>query len=242
MSTPATIALVLLTYDELDGVRSILPQLPDPAELGVDEIFAVDGGSTDGTLEVLATHQVPVHLQQSRGRGNAMRLAAAKTSCSHLVFFSPDGNEDWRDIPAFRAYFEQGFDLVIASRMMQGAHNEEDDLLFRPRKWVNNGFNLAGNLLFRRQGPYITDSINGFRGMRRDLLTELDVRAAGFTVEYQMTLRAMSHRMKIVEFPTFEGPRIGGETKAPSLKTGLQFIYSLWYEIWRREKSPPYPE
>lgn len=102
MSTPATIALVLLTYDELDGVRFILPQLPDRAELGVDEIFAVDGGSTDGTLEVLATHQVPVHLQQSRGRGNALRLAAAKTSCSHLVFFSPDGNEDWRDIPLSR--------------------------------------------------------------------------------------------------------------------------------------------
>ena len=38
-----------------------------------------------------------------------------------LLFFSPDGNKDSRDIPKFREYLDQGYDIVIASRMMRDA-------------------------------------------------------------------------------------------------------------------------
>lgn len=226
-----TIALVLLTWNEIDGVTALLPHLKDTAPLGIDEIFAVDGGSKDGTLEQYARHGIPVHQQISRGRGEAMRMAAQRTSADYLIFFSPDGNEDWRDIPNFRPFFDQGYDLVIASRMMRGAHNEEDDELLRFRKWANNVFNLAANFLFRERGRYVTDSINGFRGIRRTLLEELRSDALGYTVEYQMTIRAFRKRKRVVEFPTREGVRIGGETKAPSVPTGLRFLKCLWGEL-----------
>lgn len=221
------ILLVVLTFNEIDGVRVLAPRLADHRALGVDEIVAVDGGSTDGTLDVFAEHEIPVLKQTSRGRGEAMKLAAEHSDADYLVFFSPDGNENWEDIRRFRPYFEQGADLVIASRMMRGAHNEEDEELLRFRKWANNAFNLAANLLCRREGPYISDSINGFRGIRRALFNELGVDAVGFTVEYQMTMRALRKRVRIVEFPTHEGARIGGETKAPSIPTGIQFIKCL---------------
>ena len=42
------ITLVFLTYNEIVGLRELFDKVP----LGsVDEYFAVDGGSTDGTLE-----------------------------------------------------------------------------------------------------------------------------------------------------------------------------------------------
>ena len=91
----------------------------------------VDGGSQDGTIEQYAKHSVRVVPQTTRGRGAAMRLAAESTNADYLIFFSPDGNEDWRDISKFRSYFEQGYDLVIASRTTKGAHNEEDDQVLR---------------------------------------------------------------------------------------------------------------
>ena len=134
------LALVLLSFNEIDGVRALLPSLVDVSALGVDEVFAVDGGSSDGTLEEYARRGVRVVQQRSRGRGEAMRLACVESSADALVFFSPDGNEDWHDIPKFRAHLEAGADLVIASRMMPGAHNEEDTGVFRPRKWANLAF------------------------------------------------------------------------------------------------------
>jgi glycosyltransferase involved in cell wall biosynthesis len=225
------IALVVLSYNEVQGVTALAPDIAKYKEFGVDEILAVDGGSTDGTLEVYAAHGIPVVKQTSRGRGEAMRLAAQESTADFLIFFSPDGNEDWRDIAKFRGYFEQGYDLVIASRMMAGAHNEEDDQWLRSRKWANNAFNFLANAFFRHDGPYISDSINGFRGIRRSVLIELKLDAVGYTIEYQMTMRALERKLKIVEFPTHEGARIGGESKAQSIPTGLRFIRCLWEEI-----------
>jgi len=132
------IDFVILTLNEIDGLREMFPKI---SPQGLNKIFAVDGGSTDGTLEYFKEHQVPVIAQSKKGRGEAMRLAVAQSTADALIFFSPDGNEDPKDIPQFKDYLEKGFDLVIASRMMAGAVNEEDIHWFRPRKWANNFFN-----------------------------------------------------------------------------------------------------
>jgi len=49
--------------------------------------------------------------------------------------------------------------------MTKGAVNEEDGQILRFRKWANNAFNLGANLVFRSRGPYITDSMNGYRAI-----------------------------------------------------------------------------
>lgn len=234
--TAPSIALVLLTFNEAPSLERMLPRLSDPEALGVDEMFAMDGGSTDGTLELFAGAGVRAFVQREPGRGAAMREAPEHTKADCLVFFSPDGNEDPADIARFRPLFAQGWDLVIASRMMAGAVNEEDHQLLRPRKWANNIFNLAANLLFRRSGPYVTDSINGFRGLRRELFRDLALDAPGYTIEYQMTMRAMHRGLRIAEFPTAEGQRLAGETKALAVPTGLRFLQCLWRE-WRRRDT-----
>ena len=237
MTERLRIAVTALTLNEIDGVRALLPHISDCASLDVDEVFAVDGGSTDGTLDAYERYGVRVVAQRSRGRGEAMRLAARSTDVDAIIFFSPDGNEDWRDIPRFRPHLERGADLVIASRMMAGAVNEEDQQLLRLRKWANNAFNLGANLAFRHEGPFITDSINGFRGVKRHLLEALDLDAVGYTVEYQMTMRALARRLNVVEFPTVEGQRIGGETKAAAIPTGLRFVRCFADELLRAARA-----
>jgi hypothetical protein len=92
-------------------------------------------------------------------------------------------------------------------------------------------FNWVANAIFRTAGPYITDSINGFRGLRRSVMAELALDARGYMIEYQMTIRAMKLGKKIIEFPTTERKRIGGQTKAPSIPTGLNFLQCLWHEL-----------
>ena len=109
----------------------------------------------------------------SKSCGRAARAAARaclevmeKYPADAYLFFSPDGNEDIADIAKFRPLLEAGADLVIASRMCAGAVNEEDGHWFRPRKAANMAFNFLANSAFRKKGPYVTDSINGFRAIR----------------------------------------------------------------------------
>ena len=226
------VALCLLTYNERPCLEQIFPLIPTPShESGFDQMFAIDGGSTDGTVEYYREHGVPVIGQSRRGRGDAFLLAFEQIDADAYVFFSPDGNEDIQDLSRFKPLLESGADLVIASRMMKGAVNEEDIHLIKPRKWANNALNLLANLLFRKRRPFVTDSINGYRAITRRAAQDLRLDALDYTIEYQMTIRALKSRMTIVEFPTREGQRVAGVTGASSLPTGIRFLNRLWAEL-----------
>ena len=220
-------AIVLLTFNEIEALPKIFDRIPRNA---ADEFFAVDGGSKDGTREYLVSKGVPVHGQPRRGRGVAFRVAMEATKADAIVFFSPDGNEAPEDIPKLFQKLEEGYDMVIASRMMKGAFNEEDVHWFRPRKWVNQAFTLIANALWNR-GPRVTDTINGFRAVNAERFRALGCDAEGFVIEYQMSIRAMKRGLKIVEFPTYEGQRLGGVSTAESWRTGVVFLKALWREI-----------
>jgi hypothetical protein len=55
-----------------------------------------------------------------------------------------------------------------------------------------------------------------------------------YTVEYRMTARALQAGLRVMEFPTHEHDRVGGETKVPSLQAGLHFIAALGQETRRK--------
>jgi glycosyltransferase involved in cell wall biosynthesis len=234
------ILLCILVRNERACLEAVLPTLPPPGlETGYDAIVAVDGNSTDGTVELLEKSGIEVMRQTRKGRGGACIEVMERYPADAYLFFSPDGNEDVNDFPKFRQHLDAGADLVIASRMCRGAVNEEDSVFFllRFRKLANLAFNLGANLMFRKSGPYITDSINGFRAIRRSLADRIQLDASGYTIEYQMTMRSLAAGARIVEFPTHEYPRIAGETGAPSFQTGLRFIRCFFQELARKPSA-----
>ena len=218
--------LVILTFNEIEGLRALWEKIPVGA---VDEVFAVDPGSTDGTLDFFRQKGVRVILQDKRGRGEAFRIAAREATGEALCFFSPDGNEDPADIPRLLGKIEEGHDLAIASRFLPGSRNDEADAALPLRAIANRGFTLAAGLFF---GGRVTDTINGFRAIRRDRFLELAPDAEGFAIEFQISIRAMKKTLRIAEIPTIEGDRIGGESTAYSIPTGLKVLRVLLREIW----------
>lgn len=227
------IGLVILNRNEEDALPQILPQLPRDA---VDLVFCVDGNSTDRSLEILKQHEIEVVGQRSPGRGEAFRIAfeRARGDVDALIFFSPDGNEDPADIPKFRPHLESGADVVIASRMMPGAFNEEDVHRFRPRKWANLGFDWMAYLTWGQRSDRITDAINGYRAITTAAWDTLNPDGPGYTIEYQTSIRAYKHGLNVVEFPTEEGQRMGGESQAKAIDTGLRFLKLYWSELKRK--------
>ena len=220
-------SLVLLTYNEIEATPKIFDKIPLSA---ADEVFGVDGGSKDGTIDYLKSKGLRVVVQARRGRGEAFRLGVSEAQGEHVVFFSPDGNEDPADIPRLFELLESGCDMAIASRMMKGAFNEEDISWFRPRKWVNQSFTLAANILWNR-GKYVTDTINGYRGVTKKAFELMRADAQGFVIEYQMSIRAMKLGLKVVEIPTREGQRAGGESTAVARPTGMVFVRQFLQEL-----------
>lgn len=219
-------AIVLLVFNEIDGLKQVWDQIPLSQ---FRYTVAVDGGSTDGSREFLASKGIPILDQPITGRGVAFRVAAEALDCERLIFYSPDGNEDAEDIIRLDDLLLEGADLAIASRFAKGAINEEADV-FRPRARVNQALTWIANRLFG-SADYVTDTINGFRALRRESLLELDTTVKRFPIEYQISIRAMSKGWKIAEIPTIEGQRAGGESKAISWPVGKDHIKVLLTEL-----------
>lgn len=226
------ISLVFLTLNEIVSLKSLFDKIPFHA---VNETFAIDGGSTDGTMEFFQEKCIPVYTQEIKGRSEAFRIAFKKAKGTALIFFSPDGNEDPNDMPKFRPFLEKGYDMVIATRMVKNARNEEDDQIFKWRKWANNAFTLMANITWNRE-TFITDTINGYRAITKDAWKKIAPDGSGYTVEYQSSIRAFKKRLKIIEFPTIEGSRIDNQKCSPSIKTGLAFIKIYFSELKRGNK------
>ena len=227
-------SLIILTLNEIEGVRTLYDRIPFDA---VDEYFVVDGGSIDGTVEFFRERGIKVVPQEIKGRGEAFRIAVKRAEGDHLIFFSPDGNEDPGDIPKLLELLAMGYDIAIASRFLSGSQNEEDDLRFPWRAWANRAFTFIANIIWNTNRNYITDTINGYRAIKKEAFNKLNISAPGFVIEYQMSIRAMKLGLKVVEIPTVEGQRIGGVSTAKSIPTGLLFLRFLLKEIMNGSKS-----
>ena len=218
--------LVILTRNEITGLKALIRKIPFET---VDEFFAVDYKSTDGTVEFFKKNQIPVIAQKASGRGEAFKIAVEKAHGDFLVFFSPDGNENPADIPRLINLLKEGYGLAIASRFIKNSRNEEDDKILKFRAWANMAFTLAVRLFW---GGQVTDTINGYRAIRKDLFKKLKLDAAGFAIEFQMTIRVLKAGAKIAEIPTIEGNRIGGKSSSAAIPTGIKFIAYLLREIF----------
>jgi glycosyltransferase involved in cell wall biosynthesis len=205
-------ALFISTFNEIEALPKQFPRIPISA---FDEVYALDGGSTDGTLEFYEENGIEVIKPVKKGA--IFNAGAMTTECEYLVFFAPDGNESPDDIVRLLNGLKDGSDMVIASRFMDGGKNEDDKHVFRWRKWVSWVFNV---LVHFRWGGHITDTINGFRAVRRSKLIEMNPEPTGFDIEFQMSIRALKLGHKVSEIATIEADRLGGQSAAYSLPTG----------------------
>jgi len=223
------VALCLITWNEIDGVKRDVPLIERSK---FDQIYCIDGGSTDGTVEYLQSQGIPAYRQSAKGLNQACWDGAEKCACDAFVFFHPKGTIPVADTYKFRNYFEQGYEFVVGSRMMKGAHNEEDSKLFKPRKWFVLCTGLAAKILFKREGNSVWDTLHGFRGMMREAFLRMPKTDGKCTIDMEMVCQSYKQHMKRIEFPTSETSRLGGATHFKACSTGKQILKCLWQEIW----------
>ena len=217
-----TISLCILTLNEIEAMTRLIKSI----HIGeVDEVFVIDGGSTDGTIEFLKSQGLTVHIQEKKGRGRGFIEGIRRSTKDAIIFFSGDGNERTADIIKVKDKIEEGYDLVIASRFRKDSHSFDATLM---RKFGNKLFTLLVNVCLSR---HFTDVFNGFRGIRRDKALELDLDAYYFNIELQMIIRAVKHGLKIAEVSTIEDERIGGKAHLRTFRDGFSNLRCLLREI-----------
>jgi glycosyltransferase involved in cell wall biosynthesis len=226
------ISLCLLVWNEIEGCKCDVPRLP---RVVFDEIFAVDGGSTDGTVEFLQAHHIPVHRQLGLGLNAAYWHGIEVSQTDAVVFFFPKGTLPPEHLRRFRPLLEAGCDIVIASRNISGARNEEDIHIFRPRKWMVLILGLIVALIWKREGWRVRDILHGVRGMTVAGFRAMNPSRAGLSIDLETVMRSYRLRLKRAEFPVQEKSRPFGDAHFKILPTGLKLLRTVISEFFRRK-------
>lgn len=220
-----SVALCLLTWNELHGCRQVIPNLPRDL---FAQIFALDGGSTDGSIEFLESQGIEVVHQRARSYNAAYIEAIGHYSADAIVFYHPKGTVDEASLPRIVDELSAGADFVVASRMLPTSTNEEDDQLIRHRKWFGQGLAMAASARWNRSGmPRLTDPLHGYRGCSRAFTDSLVLRPTGVTADLEMVRHAYVTGARVSEIPVDESEREVGGTHFPALKTGKALLRYL---------------
>jgi len=237
----AKTALCFIAWNEREGCEHDLPRFDFS---GFHEVFAIDGGSADGTVEVLRRHGVRVYAQNRPSLNAAYWQAVEATNCDNIVVFFPKGTLDPAIAHEMRLLLLQQNDFVIPSRLIEGGRNEEDDRVFRPRKWGIETLALIAASLWRQHGPMIWDVLHGVKGFTRKAFLEMRPARTGVSIDLEMVVRSYRLGLRCREFPVVESARKWGGTQFKILPTGLKLAAYLLRELCstRPTRDTPRPD
>lgn len=226
------VSVVVPTLNEAENLPHILPLL------GGYEVIVVDGGSTDGTIDVVREYAPDaLILQQTRkGKGNALMCGIEAAAGEIVVTLDADGSARVAEIPRFVAALDAGADFAKGSRHLPGGGSADLTLL---RSLGNRFLGLVVNVLF---GTRYTDLCYGFNAFWTKHAHVLAITCDGFEVETLLHLRAHCADLVVVEVPSYEDLRLNGSSKLRPFRDGTRILRTILRERFAARGDKSYPE
>ena len=221
------LSILMPVYNEsatlLQAVKSVL-DVHYPCDI---ELVAVDDGSIDQSLQQLRsvddTRVLVIAHDHNRGKGAAIRTASEAATGDYMIICDADLEYRPEEIPALLAPVLQGDALVVYGTRSFGSHNAYSYWYVQGNRLVT----LAANVLFN---CYISDLETCFKLMPTALYRRLDIEAAGFGMEAQVTARLLKSGVRPYEIPISYRARSRAEGKKLTWRDGVEALWILTRE------------
>ena len=236
INTNFKICFVLPTYNEEENIGNIIQQILKEEKSQSKHTFiilVVDDNSTDET-QTIVQHYISlnskVHLVtgQKKGLGDAYKRGfkyALNDLKADLIFqMDSDGQHDTSLILDFVSYIEEGKDVVIGSRFVEGGTTPD----FSFSRLL---MSKVGNLLVRYVGgiTQVQDCTSGYRAIRASYLKELDfsyLSTRGYSFQSSLICDLAWRGADISEIPIEFSSRQGGDSKL-ALRDQIEFLLNI---------------
>ena len=200
------------------------------------EIIIAEDGSVDGTdliAESLSREKSRIthlHSDERRGKGAALNRAFLASTGNTVVFMDADLATNLQCLSGMLKQIERGYDLVIGSRYVEGAHVE------RPlsRTVSSLVYNFLVRLIFRDE---IHDHQCGFKMFRSNVLDSIGaIDSNGFVYDTELLVRAKKLGYSIVEYPVTWKEPLNRKSKINILRDGFKMgleLLKLRIKLWK---------
>ena len=218
---PQRVDVVVPVLNEREMLPRFLARI-QALDLPKNLIF-VDNGSTDGTLEFLATQpdiKVIAH-GRNLGYGRSLADGLLTSTAARVIIIDADCEYPPEAIPALLAALDLS-PMVYASRFLDAKHIAMAPL----RRWGNQGLTSLFNLLY---GQHLTDLYTGMKALRRTAFEGLTFTRSGFEHVMELSAKVARRGVRIGEVPVAYAPRQTGRSKMQHIPELLKAVGCLLY-------------
>jgi glycosyltransferase involved in cell wall biosynthesis len=219
-----TLSVIIPVYNEVKTIQEIIRRVE--ATGLVDQIVAVDDGSTDGSREILkgldgqGIVKVIYH-DHNQGKGKAVRTGIENSQGDLILIQDADLEYDPREYPILLKPIQEGIaDVVYGSRFLGAGRRP---VLF----WnmvANKILTLVTNILYNN---ILTDMETCYKLFRRQVVQNMPLHARGFEFEPEFTAKILKSKVRVYEVPITFNPRDYAEGKKIKAKDAFIAMWTL---------------
>jgi SAM-dependent methyltransferase len=239
----ATVSIVVPCRNESGMIREIIERTP---ELGAaTEIVFVEGGSTDGTREVIEQEinahpdrDISLHVQTGVGKGDAVRLGFEHAKNELLMILDADLTVQPEELPKFYAAVVDGHaDLANGSRLV---YNLQANAMQFLNVLGNQFFSAVFSVLLRQ---HVKDTLCGTKVLRRrdyEAIARSRRYFGDFDPfgDFDLLLGGGRLGLKIVDIPIRYRARTYGTTNISRFRHGWLLLKMAAFAFWKFRVAP----
>lgn len=215
------LSIIIPTFNERENIRDLITSIRRTLDFHCisGEILVVDDNSPDGTAEAARYCGANVLVRTTdKGLSQSVVDGFAHASSDILLVMDADGSHPTKCI--YKLYVEilNGADVSIASRYVHGGSIKHWPFV---RRVTSRGATVLARILF----PDITDPVSGFFALRKDILTDVQLRPSGYKILTEILGKCNYKEIREISY-TFTN-RSKGDSKM-----GLQQIFEYVVQLF----------
>lgn len=213
------VAVIIPCYNEEQAIAKVIADFK--AVLPEADIYVYDNNSSDHTMAVATKAGAIVRSEPRQGKGNVIRRMFADIEAD--IYVMSDGDETYDIVKSpllIKELIDNNLDMVIGTR------KEVDLAAYRVgHRWGNVLLTKLVQYFFRHQ---LGDMLSGFRVFSKRFVKTFPAQSAGFEIETELTVYALSSKLPIKEVETdyFARP-VGSLSKLSTFKDGFRILLMI---------------
>lgn len=207
------LTLIIPAKNEAESLPSVLNELKN---FDFNKTVILESSDTK-TIESIKNFNCEILYQNEKGYGNALIQGINNVKTEYLCIFNADGSFDPKYLEEMLDLCKDK-DLVFASRYLRGAGSDDDTILTKIGNYI---FSFLGNIFFSLK---LSDILYTFVLGKTVSFKKLDLKSNDFCFCVEMPIKASRFGMNIIDTPSYERKRIGGEKKVSEFKDGFKIL------------------
>tara|TARA_B100000902_G_scaffold223409_1_gene212245 strand:- start:645 stop:1307 length:663 start_codon:yes stop_codon:yes gene_type:complete len=207
------LTLIIPAKNEAESLPSVLNELKN---FDFNKIVILESSDIE-TIESIKNFNCEILYQNEKGYGNALIQGINNTKTEYLCIFNADGSFDPKYLNEMLELCKNK-DLVFASRYLKGAGSDDDTILTKIGNYI---FSFLGNIFFSLK---LSDILYTYVLGKTDSFKKLNLKSNDFCFCVEMPIKASSFKMDIIDTPSYERKRIGGEKKVSEFRDGFKIL------------------